>query len=215
MSLAFSATLTATLRAIVLVDRRRPGRPGRRPRSACRNRPARGSRCRAASAPRKSTPYSAHMRSPPPSPKMCSAWPQLRADVRAHVLDDAEDRHADLLEHLEALARVEQRDVLRRRDDHRAGDRHALRQRQLDVAGAGRHVDDQVVEVAPVGLLAAAARSACVTIGPRQTIGVVRVDQEADRHHLHAVVLQRLHASCRRSIPAGRRCPASSAADGP
>jgi multidrug efflux pump subunit AcrA (membrane-fusion protein) len=51
-----------------------------------------------------------------------------------------------------ALARVEQRDVLRRGDDHRAGQRHALAQRELDVAGARRHVDEQVVQVAPVGL---------------------------------------------------------------
>src|SRR3569832_198323 len=35
------------------------------------------------------------------------------ADVRTHVLDDAENRDADLLEHLQPLARVEQRDVLR------------------------------------------------------------------------------------------------------
>ena len=79
--------------------------------------------------------------------------PAVRADVDAHVLDDADDRDADLLEHLEPLARVDQRDVLRRGDDHRAGHRHLLRERQLDVAGAGRHVDDQVVEVAPVGVL--------------------------------------------------------------
>jgi hypothetical protein len=53
--------------------------------------------------------------------------PALAADVDRHVLDDADDRHADLLEHLEALARVDERDVLRRGDDHRAGDRHLLR----------------------------------------------------------------------------------------
>ena len=97
----------------------------------------------------------------------------LRADVDAHVLDDAEDRDADLLEHLEALARVEQGDVLRRGDDHRAGHRHLLRQGQLDVAGARRQVDDQVVEVVPVVSLSSCS-SAWVTIGPRQTMGVSR-----------------------------------------
>jgi hypothetical protein len=51
-----------------------------------------------------------------------------------------------------ALLGVEQGDVLRRGHDHRAGDRHPLAQRQLDVAGARRHVDDQVVQVLPVGL---------------------------------------------------------------
>ena len=42
--------------------------------------------------------------------------------------------------------------------------------RELDVAGAGRHVDDQVVQLAPLRL-ASSCVSACVTIGPRQTIG--------------------------------------------
>src|SRR6266571_3428812 len=41
----------------------------------------------------------------------------LGADVGAHVLHDPEDGNADLLEHLEALAGVDERDVLRRGDD--------------------------------------------------------------------------------------------------
>ena len=83
----------------------------------------------------------------------------LGTHVQRHVLDDAEDRDADLLEHLQALARVEQRDVLRRGDDHGAGDRDLLREREVDVAGSGRQVDDQVVEVAPVGVAQGAARA--------------------------------------------------------
>ena len=47
----------------------------------------------------------------------------MRADEIAHVLDDAEHRHLDLLEHRDAAPRVDQREVLRRRDDHRAGER--------------------------------------------------------------------------------------------
>ncbi len=35
-----------------------------------------------------------------------SSWPQFGADVGAHVLDDAEHRHVDLLEHAQALARI-------------------------------------------------------------------------------------------------------------
>src|SRR4029079_1523365 len=50
----------------------------------------------------------------------------LGADVGAHVLDDAEDGDAHLLEHLETLTGVEERDVLGGRDDHGAGYRHAL-----------------------------------------------------------------------------------------
>ena len=39
---------------------------------------------------------------------------------------------------------------LRRRDDHDLGAREELRHRQRDVAGAGRHVDHEVVGLAPV-----------------------------------------------------------------
>ena len=41
---------------------------------------------------------------------------------------------------------------LRRGDDHRPGQRRALAQRELGVAGAGRQVDDEVIEFAPVDL---------------------------------------------------------------
>ncbi|MCY1361370.1 hypothetical protein D9M69_480350 [compost metagenome] len=116
----------------------------------------------------------------------------VRADVHRHVLHDAQDRHADLLEHLDALARVEQRDVLRRGDDHRARHRHALAQRELDVAGARRHVDDQVVEVFPVGL-AQQLLERLRGHGAAPDHGLVGVDQEADRHHLHAMALLGLH----------------------
>jgi hypothetical protein len=107
----------------------------------------------------------------------------LRADVDAHVLDDAEDRDADLLEHLEALAGIEQGDVLRRGDDHRAGHRHLLGQGELDVAGARRQVDHQVVDVAPLRV----AEQLLQRLGHHRAAPDHRrfgVDQEADRHGL-------------------------------
>src|SRR6218665_2261526 len=67
----------------------------------------------------------------------------VAADMGRHVLDDAQDGHTHLLEHPDALFRVEQRNVLRRGDDHGACHRHALAQRELYVASAGRHVDDE------------------------------------------------------------------------
>jgi hypothetical protein len=66
-----------------------------------------------------------------------------------HVLDDAEHRHVDFTEHVEALAGIQKRDVLRRRDDHRAGQGHLLGHGELGVAGARRHVDQEQVELAP------------------------------------------------------------------
>src|SRR5690606_35993227 len=72
-----------------------------------------------------------------------------RAHVSAHVLDDPQHRHFHLLEHPKALTRVQQRDVLRRGDDHCTAHRHALRERELRVAGARRHVHDHIVQLPP------------------------------------------------------------------
>ena len=49
-----------------------------------------------------------------------------------------------------SFAGVFQRDVGRRRHNHRAGQRRGLDQRQLHIAGTGRQVDHQIVEFAPV-----------------------------------------------------------------
>ena len=66
----------------------------------------------------------------------------LRTDVIRHVLDDPEHRHVDLLEHRQALAGVDQRDVLRSGDDHGAREVDLLGQGELGVAGAGWKVHD-------------------------------------------------------------------------
>ena len=112
--------------------------------------------------------------------------------MRAHVLDDAEDRDADLLEHLQALARIHQRDVLRRGDDHRAGDRHVLRQRQLDVAGARRQVHHQIIELVPVRLVQQLVQRLGHHRAAPHHRRVLDVDHEADRHRLQAVIRHRL-----------------------
>ncbi len=71
----------------------------------------------------------------------------------AHVLDDAEDFDVDLVEHFEGLARVLQRDIGGGGDDDGAGERHGLHERDDDVAGAGREIDEEEVELAPFHLL--------------------------------------------------------------
>ena len=51
---------------------------------------------------------------------------------------------------------IQRRHILRRRHRHRAGQAdilERLRQRQRDIAGARRHVDDQVIERRPVNLV--------------------------------------------------------------
>ena len=73
----------------------------------------------------------------------------LRTLKITHVLDNAENRHIDLLEHRQPAARIDQRKILRRRNDHCALQRYILRQRQLRIAGAGRHIDDENIERSP------------------------------------------------------------------
>src|SRR5690606_5277805 len=89
----------------------------------------------------------------PASAKDVALVPAAGTDVEGHVLDHAEDRDADLLEHLQPLARVDECDVLRRGHDDGTRDRDLLRERELDIAGAGGQIDDEIVEVAPARVL--------------------------------------------------------------
>ena len=74
----------------------------------------------------------------------------VRADEGAHVLHEPDDGDVHPLEHRQRLPHVRESDVLRRRDEDRAGDGNRLRERQLGVRGAGWQIHDEVVEVAPV-----------------------------------------------------------------
>jgi len=108
------------------------------------------------------------------------------ADEIAHVLDDAQDRHLHLAEHLHALARVDQADLLWLGHDDSAVDGDVLRKGQMGVAGAGRHVDDQIIERRPVEahheLL-----EVLVDHWPAQDQRLLRLDEEAHRQQLDAV----------------------------
>ena len=107
-------------------------------------------------------------------------------------------------EHGGRFARVDERDLLRRRDDDRAGERDGLHDGELDVAGAGREIEHEEIEVAPLDL-------------PEKLLGVFRdhrpaqdggrgvVEQEAHRHELQVVALDGDDAVVRR-WPSGVRC---------
>ena len=92
--------------------------------------------------------------------------------------------------HLGGAARDLLRGRLRRRDDHELRLRQQLGERHRDVAGAGRQVDEQEVELAPVDVLEE-LRERLVEHRPAPDDGGVLLDEEADRHDLHAVGLQR------------------------
>ncbi len=95
-----------------------------------------------------------------------------------------------LAHHRVGAAHVGQRHLLRRRDQHGAGDRRELRQRQLHVAGAGRKVHDQVVELAPDGLLDHLLQGA-VQDRAAPGEGLTVLHQVRDRDQLHPVVAHR------------------------
>ena len=57
------------------------------------------------------------------------------------------------MEHLEGLAGVLQGDTGAGGDDDGPGERNGLHERDDDVAGAGRQIDDEEVELAPGDLL--------------------------------------------------------------
>ena len=69
--------------------------------------------------------------------------------LACHVLDDAHHRHIQPVEGGKAAGGIGQGDGLRCADNDPARQRHRLGQAHLRIAGAGRQVHHQVVEVAP------------------------------------------------------------------
>ena len=136
-----------------------------------------------------------------------------RRDEAGHVLDDSGDLEVDLVGHLGRAAG----DLLGRRlgrgDDQELRVGQQLGERHRHVAGAGRQVDEQHVELAPGDVLEE-LRQRLVEHRPAPHDGAVLLDEEADRHDLHAVGLQRHDLALgrdRRALAArARTCAGSS-----
>mmetsp|Transcript_15611 Transcript_15611/g.48789 ORF Transcript_15611/g.48789 Transcript_15611/m.48789 type:complete len:430 (+) Transcript_15611:410-1699(+) len=112
---------------------------------------------------------------------------RVEAQAR-HVLHHSHCGDADLVKHLHPLDHVHKREPLRRRHQHRRAHLKVLAERQLHIAGAGRHVDDQIVELAP-------SRAPNQLLHDRSHLCAAqrqrpRVD-EAHRHELQPVCLER------------------------
>ena len=71
----------------------------------------------------------------------------------AHVLHQRVDRNLQLAEHADSLLGVRHGEDLRRRYDHTPGERQLLTPRELHIAGSGRQIEDQIVEVTPQGVV--------------------------------------------------------------
>src|SRR5215467_5332631 len=115
----------------------------------------------------------------------------MRANEGAHVLDQAEHWHVHPAEHVEPLARVDQRQVLRRRYDDGTGERNLLRHGELGVASARRHVDYEHIEFAPGDILQHLGQRRHHHWPPPDHRRLL-VDEETHGHHLEAVGLHRI-----------------------
>ena len=128
-----------------------------------------------------------------------------RGEIR-HVFDDAENRHADLVEHLQPLARVDQREVVGRRDDHRPRKGRKLGQGERGVPGPGRKVDDEVVEFAP-GDIGEELFDQSMDHGPAPNDGRIIGYEKSHGHELEPVSFQGNYAlirsGCRAAAHAG------------
>mmetsp|Transcript_12085 Transcript_12085/g.28890 ORF Transcript_12085/g.28890 Transcript_12085/m.28890 type:complete len:285 (-) Transcript_12085:156-1010(-) len=79
----------------------------------------------------------------------------------AHVLHDSHGRDVKLAEHGDASLHVDHAQLLRGGDDHSCSNLADLRQGQVDIARSRRHVQDEVVELAPVCLVHQLRHHAC------------------------------------------------------
>src|SRR5262249_57546933 len=114
-----------------------------------------------------------------------------RAEKITHVLDHTEHRHVHPLEHGHAAPSIDQREILRRRNDNRALERHLLRHGELRIAGSGRHIDHHYVERAPFDL-AQHLGERRDDHRPAPDHRRLLVDEEADRHDGEPVARDRL-----------------------
>ena len=113
----------------------------------------------------------------------------LRGEPR-HILHDTDQRHIHLgdREHLGTFARVVHGQHLRGGDHDGAVHLKLLHGRNLDVARAGRKVDDEVVEFAPLGL-GNQLRQGTGGHGTTPDDGQTVVHQQTQRDNLEAIFL--------------------------
>ena len=127
---------------------------------------------------------------PPPWPKMSASWLQLGQTKWLMFSMMPSVGMFSFWYIADRAAAVGQRHLLRRRDDDRSGDRNRLAQAQRDVAGARRHVDDEVVEIVPAHLAEELLDGAVQHRPAPDDRRVVR-RHEPHRDHLEPVLLGR------------------------
>src|SRR5439155_11031265 len=104
----------------------------------------------------------------------------------AHVLDDAQRGDVELLVHRNRATGIGERHLLRRRDHDRACHRNRLAQAERDIAGAWRHVDDQIVELGPTHFAKKLLEGPVEHRTPPDDRGIL-AGEKAHRNHLQTV----------------------------
>src|SRR5438477_11400795 len=112
----------------------------------------------------------------------------IGGDEVAHVFDDAEDGGVELLEHSYGADGVIEGDLLWSCDDYGAGEWVELAEGKGDVAGAGGEIDDEVIEIGPVGVVGEELLESAVCHGAAPAAGFVGFDEGADGDGVDAVV---------------------------
>nr|ACM91076.1 ATPase [uncultured bacterium 34R1] len=109
-----------------------------------------------------------------------------------HILHNAQHRHIHMLtqEHAHALAGIGQRHLLWCGHHYGTRDGKRLHQREVNVARARRHINDEVVEFAPVGIVDKLFQGIARHCAAPQH-GFILIDHKAYREHLHAIFLSR------------------------
>ena len=110
----------------------------------------------------------------------------MRAIEVAHIFDDAEDFDVNLAKHFDGFAYVGERDNRRRGDDDCTCDGDALNQRELHITGAGRKIDDEVIEFAPLHAAKKLLNHA-VKHWPAPDERLIAGIQQAHRNHFDSV----------------------------
>src|SRR5579859_5378135 len=109
----------------------------------------------------------------------------MRAAEGAHVFDDAENFDIHLAKHFDGFADVGEGDRGRGGDDYCACDSDRLNKRELHVASAGREIDDEVIELAPLDA-AEKFRDDAMQHGATPYHRFVAGIEQAHGDHLHA-----------------------------
>ena len=107
-----------------------------------------------------------------------------------HVFDETEHGDVHFVEHRRGFPGIDQRHFLRSGDNDRAGERDRLDYGELDVAGAGRKIEHEIIQFAPFDLpqellsITGHHRSA-------QDRGRRVVEEKTHRHQFQSVLFDR------------------------